>query len=221
LSVQSHQKRGEQVVIGNDPYNLIVCGVGGQGNILMARLIGRVLARDGYVVNIGETFGAAQRGGGVFSSLRISKKRSYHPLVPAGRGHGIVGLEPLETLRMIHRFGNPEVFVLSNDRMVYPVDVLGGRDQYPDFNLLCGAVRKASRESHMIAATNIAMELGGVIMTNMVMLGALVETGALPLDAGAVTEEMSRTVPAAKLEQNLEALRRGAEEIKRSANILA
>jgi indolepyruvate ferredoxin oxidoreductase beta subunit len=208
-------------VIGNDPYNLIVCGVGGQGNILIARLIGRVLARDGYGVNIGETFGAAQRGGGVFSSLRVSKKRSYSPLVPAGRGHGIVGLEPLETLRMIHRFGNPGVFVLSNDRMVYPVDVLGGRDQYPDFNLLCATVRRASRESHMISATKIAMELGGVIMTNMVMLGALVETGALPLDARAVTEEVSRTVPAGKLEQNLEALRRGAEEIKRSANIAA
>jgi len=60
---------------------LIVCGVGGQGNILLSRMIGRILIGKGYLVNIGETFGAAQRGGSVFSSLRISKKRNYGPLV--------------------------------------------------------------------------------------------------------------------------------------------
>lgn len=65
--------------LATDPYNLIVCGVGGQGNILIARLIGRILAENGYHLAIGETFGAAQRGGSVFSSLRISKST---PMVP-------------------------------------------------------------------------------------------------------------------------------------------
>jgi len=56
-----------------DPLNLIMCGVGGQGNILISRLTGRALSRKGYFVTVGETFGSAQRGGAVFSGLRISK----------------------------------------------------------------------------------------------------------------------------------------------------
>ena len=65
-----------------DPFNLIVCVVGGQGNILIARLIGRIMVKQGYHLAIGETFGAAQRGGSVFSSLRISKKKALRPLDP-------------------------------------------------------------------------------------------------------------------------------------------
>ena len=69
--------------LSQEPYNLIVCGVGGQGNILIARLIGRILAGQGYCISIGETFGAAQRGGSVFSSLRLSRERYYGPSDPS------------------------------------------------------------------------------------------------------------------------------------------
>jgi indolepyruvate ferredoxin oxidoreductase beta subunit len=200
-----------------DPFNVIVSGVGGQGNILIARLIGRILAQRGYQVSIGETFGAAQRGGSVFSSLRISRKRAYSPLIPAGCGHVIIGLEPMETLRMLSRFGNAQVTALSNDRPIYPVDVLGGRDTYPDEGRICAAIAKAAKHSYIISATRIASELGSVLMTNVVMLGALVETGALPLEAADTVEEVARTVPAAKKEENLEAFSRGAQAIREPA----
>ncbi|MCK4262805.1 MAG: 2-oxoacid:acceptor oxidoreductase family protein, partial [Dehalococcoidia bacterium] len=68
-----------------DPLNLIICGVGGQGNILMSSLVASALTRKGYYVAIGETFGAAQRGGAVFSSVRISARHPYGPLIPEGR----------------------------------------------------------------------------------------------------------------------------------------
>ena len=103
-----------------EPYNLIVCGVGGQGNILIARLIGRILAGKGYRISIGETFGAAQRGGSVFSSLRLSGGRDYGPLIPQGSAGLIVSLEPLETLRMLSRYGNGEVVTLSNTQGILP-----------------------------------------------------------------------------------------------------
>lgn len=198
-----------------NPFNVIVSGVGGQGNILIARLIGRVLARNGYQVSIGETFGAAQRGGAVFSSLRISKKRAYSPLIPSGKGHVIVSLEPMETLRMLHRFGNPDVTVLSNDRPIYPVDVLGGRDEYPALERIYAAIGKAARSSYIVPATEIALELGGAIMANIVILGALAEAKALPLEQAEVVEEVARTVPAAKKAKNLEAFKRGMEAVRR------
>ena len=73
------------MIINADPLNLIICGVGGQGNILISRMIGRILSGKHYYVTIGETFGAAQRGGAVYSSMRISQKRYYGPLIPKAR----------------------------------------------------------------------------------------------------------------------------------------
>ena len=127
----------------------------------------------------------------------------------------VVGLEPLETLRILSRFGNPDITALSNDRPVYPVDVLGGRDKYPDPERLYAAIGKAARRSFIIPATEIALELGGAIMANIVTLGALAETKALPLEKEEVAEEVARTVPAAKKAENLEAFKRGVDAVER------
>jgi indolepyruvate ferredoxin oxidoreductase beta subunit len=118
----------------HDPLNLIACGVGGQGNILISRMIGRVLTRNDYLVTIGETFGAAQRGGPVFSSLRISKKKYYGPLIPEGKAHVILGLEPLETPRILNTYGNPHVITVTNFHPIYPVGVLSKRLSYANLH---------------------------------------------------------------------------------------
>ncbi len=55
-----------------DPYNVIITGVGGQGNVMASRIVGNMLSRKGLSVTIGETFGASQRGGSVMSHRRIS-----------------------------------------------------------------------------------------------------------------------------------------------------
>ena len=57
----------------HDPYNLIITGVGGQGNVLASRMVGDMLSLKGLEVTIGETFGASQRGGSVMSHLRASR----------------------------------------------------------------------------------------------------------------------------------------------------
>ena len=198
-----------------DPLNLIVCGVGGQGNILIARLLGRVFASYGYFVNIGETFGAAQRGGAVFSSLRISKKREHGPLIPRGMGHLILGLEPLETLRMLSLYGNPEIIALTNDHEVFPVDVLGGRDRYPDKFELLRVIETASRMAWAVPATRIAVELKAPIVTNIVMLGALVDSSVLPLKPDKIIEQIKMSVPENRIELNLEAFKRGRLSINK------
>jgi indolepyruvate ferredoxin oxidoreductase, beta subunit len=195
--------------MSQDPLNLIVCGVGGQGNILIARLVGRTLASNGYFVNIGETFGAAQRGGSVFSSLRISKKREYGPIISKGQGHVIIGLEPLETLRMLSLFGNPETVALANDREVYSVDALGARDKYPDKIKLMRTIEISTRKAWTIPATQIALELGAPVVANIVMLGAVVGANVLPLNTHQIKEEIRNSVPLSKVDINLEAFSRG------------
>ncbi len=196
-----------------DPINIVICGVGGQGNILLSRIIGRILAGKGYRVTIGETFGAAQRGGSVYSSLRVSKKRTYGPLVPEGRAHFIAGLEPLETLRMLCTFGNAEVSAVTNMSPTYPVAVLTRKARYPDADELRSAIEKLSGNSWFLNATAIAGELKAPIVANIVMLGAITATGRIPIQVEEVEQEMKNTFPASAIEINLQAFQKGLRAV--------
>jgi len=77
--------------------------------------------QEGLLCDGGRYLWAAQRGGAVFSSVRISSRRFYGPLIPEGKAHLIVGLEPLETLRLLQKYGNPQVVCITNTYTVYPV----------------------------------------------------------------------------------------------------
>jgi indolepyruvate ferredoxin oxidoreductase beta subunit len=192
-----------------EPFNLVVCGVGGQGNILISRLIGRILSAQGYTVSVGETFGAAQRGGSVFSSLRISKKHLHSPLIPKGQANIILSLEPMEALRQMKFLGNSEVMVLSNTKIVQPADVLAGKVTYPDLAELESAITALSGRAWFVPATDIALDLGYAIVSNIIMLGALVGTKTMPISLAQAENEVRATIPNPQIELNLEALNRG------------
>lgn len=197
---------------GRDPINAVICGVGGQGNILVSRLIGRILTDQGYRVSIGETFGAAQRGGSVFSCLRISRKRLYGPLIPRGQADVIVSLEPMEALRQLNSLGNPEVSVLTNTKIVFPVEVLIGEKTYPDADRMRKAISRLSKRAWFVPATDIAMEIGSPIAANIVMLGALAGSSVLGISLKEAETAVRESVPQSAIETNLAAVKRGYQE---------
>jgi indolepyruvate ferredoxin oxidoreductase, beta subunit len=199
------------VGLQSDPLNVVICGVGGQGNILLARMIGRILIGKGYLVDIGETFGAAQRGGSVFSSLRVSRKKNHGPLIPEGKGHVILSLEPLEALRMLSVFGNPDVITIFNTQPVYPVGVLAKRFAYPDLDALTTAIRRLSRTCRALNATELAVGLHSAIVANTIMLGALAGSNAIPIGMEDVQAEVKSSFPPGKVDLNLQALKLGFE----------
>ena len=199
---------------GKDPLNVIVTGVGGQGNVLISHLIGSALVRAGYHVTIGETYGASQRGGAVMSHLRISRQAQYGPLIPHGQGDVILGLEPLETLRVLGQFGNPAVTVIANSRPVYPLAVAIGTAHYPSVEEIVRALEELSSRAWLINATDIALDLGASILANIVMVGALVGAGALPLAAKELELELQESLPGDRLDLNLKAFRTGLAEVK-------
>ena len=194
--------------------NMIICGVGGQGNILLSRMIGRIMTGKGYFVTIGETFGAAQRGGAVFSSLRISKENYYGPLIPEGQVDVILSLEPIETLRTLSSFGSKNAITLTNVRPVPPIGVISGRFDYPQIEKLLSAIRSLSKSSWFLNATELAMGLGSPIVANIIMLGAIVGSDSIPLDIEEVEEEIKARFPDSLLEVNLRALKQGFNETK-------
>ena len=122
----------EEIKLPRDPYNVIITGVGGQGNVLASKVLGNALVNKGLDVTVGETFGATQRGGSVMSHLRISAQSSWSPQIPKGMAHIVIALEPVEALRVLSVYGNPETLVITNDRPVYPVGVICGEMDYPE-----------------------------------------------------------------------------------------
>jgi len=199
---------------GKDPLNVIVTGVGGQGNVLVSQLMGRALVRAGYHVTIGETYGASQRGGAVMSHLRISRQAQYGPLIPQGQADVILGLEPVETLRVLGQYGNPSVTAITNSRPVYPLAVAIGTAHYPSVEEIVRALEELSSRAWLINATDIALDLGAAILANIVMVGALVGAGVLPLAAEEFELELQESLPGDRLDLNLKAFRRGLAEAK-------
>ena len=194
-------------------YNLIITGVGGQGNVLSSQLIGQAFVGKGYFVTIGETYGASQRGGSVMSHIRISSKKQLSPLIPRGKADIVIGLEPVETLRVLTTYGNPQTVVISNTRPIYPVDVTSGDEKYPETEEIQKALKSLSHKIYSIAATEKAMEMGSPILGNMIMIGALLELNLLPLSSSEFQEILAKNFSAQRLKTNLHALKEGGKII--------
>jgi len=193
-----------------DPFNMIIAGVGGQGNVVISQLIGTALVNEGYLVTIGETYGASQRGGPVMSHMRISKKMVYSPLIAEGSADTILGMEPSETLRMLGKFGNPNVISIFNPRPIYSVDVAGGEAEYPDLDKLIDTIKGLSAKTWIINATDEAEKMGTAIVANTILVGALIGSGILPLDKKSMEPILQERFPKA-IELNMMAFDRGVK----------
>ncbi|CAB1061409.1 Indolepyruvate oxidoreductase subunit IorB (EC [Olavius sp. associated proteobacterium Delta 1] len=196
-----------------DPYNIIITGVGGQGNVMASRVVGNMLSRQGLQVTIGETFGASQRGGSVMSHLRISTGSSWSPQIPKGRCHLVISLEPTEAMRVLASYGNPTVKVLCNTRPVHAIGVISGDQQYPPLEDIKSWVSELSEACWFLEATAKAMELGNPILGNIMMIGAAAGIGVLPLARQDFEAVISEAMPADKLALNLTAYDLGAQMI--------
>ena len=193
----------------DEPLNLVISGSGGQGNVLAAQWVGEALIRAGRRITVGDTYGLSQRGGSVMSHIRVSKERRYGPLIPGGRAHVILGLEPVETLRVLIAYGNRSVVTLTNTRPVYPQGVIAGENEYPSEERLLSALNELSERTYWVPATEIARGLGDPIMANVVMIGALWGSGVLPAEPSTISAVLEDRLPASKLEANRRAFDTG------------
>ena len=202
------------MTLAKDPFNVIIGGVGGQGNVLASQILGQMLVTRGYVITIGETYGASQRGGAVMSHLRLSEKDQFSPLIPEGRCDLLVSLEPVEALRILDPYGHPGVMTVINTRPIFPMDVISGNATYPEISKVITKIRALSKKTWTINATEIALDMGDPIFSNMAMLGALCATKTLPIDRQGFEETIRELLPAHKLSENLKAFDKGFESVK-------
>jgi indolepyruvate ferredoxin oxidoreductase beta subunit len=200
--------------LAKDPYNAIITGVGGQGNVMASRLLGNILVKKGYYVTIGETFGASQRGGSVMSHLRISEKSNWSPIIPSGKADLVVSLEPIESIRVMAKYGNSNVKIISNTRPIHPVQVIAGEQEYPSLDDVKTTVDELTNDYTFIDATEEALKLGNPILGNIIMIGAVSGTGVLPFDKKDFKEVISDFIPPDKVEMNIKAFEIGEKMVQ-------
>ena len=150
-------------------FNVSLVGVGGQGILLTANLLGRMSALAGLDVKKSEIHGMAQRGGSVASSVRFGDQ-VHSPIIPAGESDLLVAFDRLEALRCAPQL-KAGGKALVNDVYLTPVTVSSG--QQPEVEDLAGALKAALPDAIFVDAAAIAHEVGNDRTANMVIAGAL------------------------------------------------
>jgi indolepyruvate ferredoxin oxidoreductase beta subunit len=198
-----------------DPYNIIMAGVGGQGNVMASRVLSNMLSMNGYWITIGETFGASQRGGSVMSHIRVSATTTWSPQIPKGKAHIVIALEPVEAIRILMTYGNRDVNVLVNTRPIHPVSVIAGEFNYPKFEDVKKALDSLSSRVWLIDATEEAMKLGNPILSNIIMIGAISGLGLLPIGPKDFLTVIRDTFPEKLLDVNRQAFEIGQKKVSK------
>jgi indolepyruvate ferredoxin oxidoreductase beta subunit len=144
--------------------DIILAGVGGQGIISIAAIIGTAALEQGLFLKQSEVHGMSQRGGDVQSNLRVSDKEIASDLIPYGKADLIISVEPLEALRHLP-FLSPDGWVITNTKPYINIP------EYPEIEKVMNEIRSLP---HYIAldAEEIAKEIGSLKTANIVILGA-------------------------------------------------
>ena len=199
--------------MGKDPLNIILAGVGGQGNVMASRVLANMLSLKGYKVTIGETFGMSQRGGSVMSHLRVSKSSAWSPQIPKGMADVLIALEPIEAVRVMRSYGNSGVKVLVNTRPIHPVGVIAGDAEYPPLESIEKGLKELTPYVWMLDATEEATKLGNPILSNIIMIGAASGLKLLPVGMPEFRSVVRDFFPPKLLEVNHRAFEIGKEKV--------
>lgn len=183
-------------------YDMILAGVGGQGVLSIAAIIGVAAVDAGLYLKQAEVHGMSQRGGSVQSHLRISDRPIFSDLIPTGGADMVLSMEPMETLRYVPFLAPEGVIVAERAPFVNVPD-------YPELAAVLAELEAFPRVT-LVDAAAIAKELRATRSSNVVLLGAA--SAFLPIPAADLEAAIS-VIFGRKgeqvVEQNIAALRRG------------
>ncbi|SHH52642.1 indolepyruvate oxidoreductase subunit beta [Thermosipho atlanticus] len=194
-------------------YNIVITGVGGQGILTAANLLGWAALRENYKARVGEVHGMSQRFGSVISYVRFGEN-VYGAMVPEGKADVILSFEPVEALRYINYLKTGGL-VFTNSRKILPVQVSMGLANYPSHEEIKNIVEKKFNAKYIsFDAETLAKKAGNIITTNVVLIGALTQTPGFPLSPETIKDVIKVSVPQKAIDINIKAFEFGISKAK-------
>ena len=190
--------------------NIVLTGVGGQGVITAANILGKAAVRAKTNVYVSEVHGMAQRGGAVNCTVRLGNVSG--PLVAAATADVIVSLEPVEALRNI-MYANKKTKIITDINPVVPFTVSVGGEKYPNLDDVYKEIQSRAI-LFKIDALKIAKDSGAAITKNIVMLGALAAADVLPFKSDFLLETILENIPVKYKDINKKAFDGGMKALK-------
>ena len=188
--------------------NYLLCGVGGQGTVLAAKVLADAGMAKGEEVKTTETIGMAQRGGSVVSHVRIGSDL-HSPLLPPHSAQMIIGFEPAEVVRNLSYLTDNGTVVVSK-KAVKPVTAALSNSTYDGSEML-EYLRKMVKNLVVVDGENICCQCGSPKVLNVVLLGAALGTGALDITMDEMKTALKKRLPEKLHEMNMKALELGTK----------
>ena len=183
--------------------NIVLCGVGGQGTVLASRLISAAAMAKGIPVMSAETIGMAQRGGSVFSHLRLGED-VYSPMIAKGEADLILAFEPGEAVRMLPYLKEGGQVVVSS-RPVMPVTATLSGASYAAEDMI-SFLQAHVKNLMVVDAEKALQDVGSPKVLNLILLGAALQSGALGLTEDDIKTAILQKIPEKFHELNFRAL---------------
>jgi len=175
--------------------DIVLCGVGGQGVLSIATILGQAATDTGINLKQAEIHGMSQRGGRVQSDLRLSTEQIWSDLIPLGGADLIISMEPMEALRYLS-------YLNKNGRIITGLKPVVNITDYPDLDTIYEKLNSIPG-TIMLDIESIALQSGSIKSSNMVLLGAAAKY--LEIFDRKTLEEAIRTIFAPKGEAVVEA----------------
>lgn len=153
--------------------DIVLAGVGGQGILSIATVLGFAALENNLYLKQAETHGMSQRGGAVQSYLRLSDQPIYSDLIPFGKADLILSVEPMESLRYLP-------YLATNGYVVTNLTPFNNVQNYPEIEVITNEIKKLPK-AVALDAELIAKEIGNSKASNMVMLGAAMPFIDIPI----------------------------------------
>lgn len=183
--------------------NILLCGVGGQGTVLASKLIAAAAMKKGLSVMSAETIGMAQRGGSVFSHIRIGDNL-HSPMIATGTADILIGFEPGETVRMLPYLKKDGQVIVSSHAIIPVTAVLSNGSYDPEAML--AYLKQTVAHLLVIDTEEACLTLGSSKILNILLLGAAIESGALGLTESEIKDAIKERLPERFHELNFQAL---------------
>jgi indolepyruvate ferredoxin oxidoreductase beta subunit len=195
------------------PYNTLVTGVGGQGVLFISEILGMAALKEGLDVRVAEIHGMAQRGGSVTCNVRIGK-RVYSPTITKGTADLIIGLEPLEVLRLLG-YAHDETIIALNMNPIVPSSTTLSGVPYPPVNDMLKEISRVSKKNVTVNTLDIALKVGNPATQNAAMLGFVSALKTLPVKHETLRTTIGERSPSKYRDVNLKAFDLGSSELRK------